>query len=268
MVKIARGGEGSSRVVDMGRSAGYDENNKDKRTGKVGVNMEEKTRGLSGNQLKLIAMAAMFLDHLGAHLYPRYALLRIIGRIAFPIFAFMIAEGCRYTRSPRRYLLQIGALALVCQIVSTVATGSLYQSVLVTFTLSIGLIFCLEDCRRKKDAPSLLAAVLVGSVILFLCEVLPMLLPGTDFCIDYGIFGVLLPVAVYFARDKKERLLAAAVLLMALGVVYGDPQWYGLLTLPLLMAYNGTRGKGKLKYLFYVFYPAHLALIYLMGLIL
>ena len=57
--------------------------------------------GLTGNQLKLIALVTMTIDHIGMQLFPRVRLLRIIGRLAFPIFAYMIAEGCRYTRNRR-----------------------------------------------------------------------------------------------------------------------------------------------------------------------
>ena len=68
---------------------------------------------LSGNQLKLIALAAMTIDHIGAYLIPDMVIFRIIGRIAFPIFAYMLAEGCRYTRNRMKYMLVLGTAAFI-----------------------------------------------------------------------------------------------------------------------------------------------------------
>ena len=109
----------------------------------------QKTTGLTGNQLKLIAMAAMTIDHIGVQLFPNVLLLRIIGRLALPIFAYMIAQGCRYTKNKARYLLTIAAVAALCQIVYFVAMDSLYQCILVTFSLSIVLIYVLDDAIQK-----------------------------------------------------------------------------------------------------------------------
>ena len=66
---------------------------------------------LSGNALKIIAAVAMTIDHVGLMFFPQLKVLRIIGRIALPIFAFMIAEGCRYTRNKLRYFLTVFLLA-------------------------------------------------------------------------------------------------------------------------------------------------------------
>ena len=71
--------------------------------------------GLSNNQLKIIAMISMFIDHLGLQIFPTESIYRIIGRIALPIFAYMIAEGCKYTRKRWLYLLKILSLGLICQ---------------------------------------------------------------------------------------------------------------------------------------------------------
>ena len=71
---------------------------------------------LTGNQLKILAMIAMTCDHVGLQLFPQWTFLRIIGRLALPIYAYMIAEGCRYTRDRRKYLLRMVSLAALCQI--------------------------------------------------------------------------------------------------------------------------------------------------------
>ena len=93
--------------------------------------------GLSGNQLKIIALIAMTCDHVGKELLPGINVLQIVGRLAFPIFAYMIAEGCRYTRNRRKHLLNVAGLAILCQVVYFIAEGSLFQCILVTFSLSI-----------------------------------------------------------------------------------------------------------------------------------
>ena len=76
----------------------------------------KKFAGFTGNELKLIALVSMTCDHVGLQLLPNVLFLRILGRLAFPIFAYMIAEGCRYTRSRKKYLLRMVSLAAVCGI--------------------------------------------------------------------------------------------------------------------------------------------------------
>ena len=153
---------------------------------------------LSGNQLKLIAMLTMTLDHIGLYLLPQVQWLRILGRLSLPIYAYMIAEGCRYTHSRKGYFARIAFLAAICQVVYFLAMGSLYQCILVTFCLSIGMIFCLDAMRRSNTWISRGLFVLAVWGAGFVCEILPALLPGTDFAVDYGFFGALLPVLAYW----------------------------------------------------------------------
>lgn len=226
-----------------------------------------KFSGLTNNQLKLLAMASMLADHVGKALLPHWTFLQAFGRLAFPIFAYMIAEGCHHTRNKLRYFLQLFGLAAGCQLVYFFAMGSLYQSVLVTFSLSVVTIFSGDRFRRKPDLLSSLGFAAAIAAVLVSCFFLPRWLPDTDFQIDYGYLGVLLPVAVYFCPTKAKKLLFAGVILVAMSLSSGLIQWFALLALPLLALYNGRRGKWKLKYLFYIFYPAHLAIIYLIGLL-
>jgi len=214
---------------------------------------------LTGNQLKLIALISMTLDHIGAILLPRVLILRILGRVAFPIFAFMIAEGCQYTRHRKKYLLSMLGLAAVCQAVYFFAMGSLYMSVLVTFSLSISLIFTLDGWKNAEKSP--LGPLAVFTAIVFLAQVLPHLAQGTDYGIDYGLWGVLLPVMVYLAPDRHRKLAMAALALGMIALESGLVQWWSLASLPLLMLYNGKRGKRKMKYLFYIYYPLHLVVL-------
>ena len=216
---------------------------------------------LTSNQLKLLAMLTMTLDHIGVQMFPGVLWLRIVGRLAFPIYAYMIAEGCAHTRNRRKYLLQMAGLALLCQLVYFFAMGSLFQCILVTFTLSILLIYACDTGSRPLTALALLG-------VAFVTVALPRLLPGTDFAIDYGFFGVLVPVAAYLGKTHREKLLFTAGALVALAWSVGDIQWYSLAALLPLALYGGQRGKRRMKWLFYLYYPLHLAAIYGISLLL
>ena len=221
--------------------------------------------GLSGNQLKLIAMLTMTLDHIGLYLLPQVQWLRILGRLSLPIYAYMIAEGCRYTHSRKGYFARIAFLAAICQVVYFLAMGSLYQCILVTFCLSIGMIFCLDAMRRSNTWISRGLFVLAVWGAGFVCEILPALLPGTDFAVDYGFFGALLPVLAYWGKDRNQKVLLLGVGLVLLALDLGGIQWCALGALPLLLCYTGQKGKHSLGMVFYLYYPVHLFVIYLLG---
>lgn len=220
---------------------------------------------MSANVLKMIALITMTIDHVGLMLLPDYEWMRAVGRIAFPIFAFMIAEGCRYTRDRKRYLSQIAILGIGMQIVLFVVSGSLYQSVFISFTLAIILIYMIDRARNKQQILEWIYVVVTVLAIIFLCLILPKILYETDYDIDYNIVGILIPVVCYFAQNKKSRIAIFAVGLIALSVFYGGVQWFCLLSLPLIAMYNYKRGKLKLKNLFYFYYPAHLCVIFVIG---
>lgn len=222
---------------------------------------------LTSNQLKLIALATMTVDHVGMLLLPQYIILRIIGRLAFPIFAYMIAEGCRYTSHRARYLGMVLGVGALCQLVYLFAMHSLYMCILITFSLSIVLIYSIQWAQDRGGWRWLLC---VGAFLAAygLCEVLPIALRATDYGIDYRITGVLLPVLIYLAGSRWSRLGAAALGLTLVSMQSGGVQWFCLAALPLLALYGGQRGKARLKYLFYIYYPLHLAVIWAVGLLL
>lgn len=219
----------------------------------------------TGNQLKIIALIAMTIDHIGARIFPEVKILRIIGRIAFPIFAYMIAEGCKYTRNRKKHLLTIFAIAIICQLVYFFAMGSLNQCILVTFSLSVALIYALDNAQSRGDIKSYVIALAAFIGVIFLTEILPVIWKGTDFGIDYGLYGVMLPVLVFAADKKIQKLFAAAIMLVLLSISLGGVQWFGLMSLLLLALYNGERGGLKMKNLFYIYYPSHLVVIYLIS---
>ena len=119
--------------------------------------------GFTNNQLKIIAMVSMLCDHIGILFFPGLEIFRIIGRIAFPIFAFMIAEGCRYTKNRAKYLGMIMAMAIAFQAVYFVAMGSLYQGSLVTFSLAIILIYAIDGLVHAKGFCGVCCLALISS---------------------------------------------------------------------------------------------------------
>ncbi len=225
--------------------------------------------GLTNNQLKIVAMVSMLLDHVGLLFFPEEPLFRILGRIAFPIFAYMIAEGCRYTKNRAKYLGMIAGMGVVFQLVYLVAMQSLYQGILVTFSLAIITIYSIDGILKSKKLWVRLAAVGALAAVVVFVFVLPFVLSETDFALDYGVWGILLPLIVYFVPSNKWRIGCVAALLVVRAIYYsvfaislGVLQWFSLLTIPLFALYNGERGRAKMKYVFYIFYPAHLVVLY------
>lgn len=212
---------------------------------------------LSGNALKILAAIFMTIDHIGVILFPRVLLLRIIGRLALPIYAFMIAEGCKYTRNKKKYFGMVFGLGAICQIVYYLFDGSLYFSILITFSLSILMIYALQYWKKKKT---------VLSGLVFAASVFAVYLLNQWLIIDYGFWGCLLPVfaALPHGTEYDSDSMNSAMLgigLIFLGLSTDLIQCLALMALPLLYAYNGRRGKLNLKYFFYIFYPTHLVLL-------
>lgn len=223
-------------------------------------------KGLTSNQLKLIAMVTMTIDHIGMILFPQNLWFRVIGRLAFPIYAFLIAEGCHHTRSIPKYLRSVALMALLCQTVSFLVVGSLYQCILVTFSMSIALVFLMQKAKQTRSFLLYLTFAAALTAVWFVTETLPHLLSGTDYDVDYGFLGVILPVAVWLMPRKRYKLLAAAavMLVMALNNWF---QWFALGALLLLAFYNGQRGRHNIKPLFYWYYPAHLGVLHLISML-
>ena len=235
-------------------------------------------RGLSGNALKLIACATMLCDHIGVLLFPRVALLRVIGRLAFPIFAFMIAEGSRYTRNRLRHFLTISIFATVIQLVYYFALHDTDMSILVTFSLSIPLIYAFDYAKRCVLSANRSLLLAVFSSVLFFAGVIAAWSVCRYVKVDYGFYGVMTPVitsAFMLPKDAPEELrrfdttpvhiaCCGLALLLLCGMGQGS-QSYSLISLALLLLYSGKRGKAPLKYFFYIFYPTHLVVLWLIS---
>ena len=215
---------------------------------------------LSNNQLKLVGIITMTIDHIGAYLLPQYEMLRIIGRLAFPIFAYMIAEGCAYTKNRRKYLGTLCLVAFLYQTVYFVLSKSLYMGIFVTFSLSVAFIYVMDYVKKKKGLFGIIFLFAALVVIAFTTDYLPRIIYG--FSVDYGFAGVMLPALVYSVKTKRDKLFMLFLGLVLLAVACGGVQWYSLFALPLIALYNQKRGKIKMKSFFYIYYPLHLVAIY------
>lgn len=236
-----------------------------------------KIRIFSGNMLKIIAAITMVIDHIGFMFFPDNMTLRIIGRIAFPIFAFMIAEGAKYTKNKLRYFLTIFILGFICQVVYYFFDDhSLYMSILITFSISILLIYLLKYLKQFIFNSNNLMIV----KILLPFTIIPLVIIGLYYLtkyvqIDYGFWGILTPVfaSIFDFRGVKVptvlkkldcyyiRLVMFFIPLIFL-MIYGfEFQWGWIFSVPFLLLYNETRGKLKMKYFFYLFYPLHLVIL-------
>lgn len=217
--------------------------------------------------LKLIALVAMTVDHIGYFILPEIAELRIVGRLAYPIFAFMIVEGCEHTQNKLRYFLNVLGVGLVCSAASFWTEGSLYQSIMITFACAILLIFAMKHvvdaarfgCTLRADGAKLVAVLLT---VLVYCLASGKITP--DLQVDYGFLGIATPVLAALGQSRLQRLLLLGVGLTLLAFSMGGVQIFSLAALCLLALYNGRRRSsiGLTKGFFYAYYPLHLAVIY------
>ena len=221
----------------------------------------EKLRILDGTSLKLIAMISMVFDHVGDMFFPDALWMRMIGRLAMPLFSFCIAEGYAHTRNKQRYLLRMGIFALVSEIPFDLAfegrVGLGHQNIMLTFFLSI-LALMLFDRIRGEGKEHAAFKTLLGILCVCAVAVLALLLKA-----DYTLFAVVAVFLFYVLRNRPALLrCGVGVGFLALTRTVGYYRTTGLSLIPLLL-YNGKRGRG-LKWLFYAFYPGHLLLLYLL----
>ncbi len=231
--------------------------------------------GVSGNTLKILAAIAMLSDHMGRIFFPDEKIFRIVGRIALPIFAFMIAEGCRHTRNKLRYFITVFSLAVVCQTAYFIYDGDTYMGILVTFSLSILTIYALQAFKEACFDTESTRFKKITFLFLFVLSVGAVYFLNTVLKIDYGFYGCMLPVfaaifhpaanasEAYIKRWDKIPIHVAslAVGALLLAVTRQPIQYWSFVAFIPLLLYSGKRGKLRMKYFFYVFYPLHLLLL-------
>ena len=219
------------------------------------VNISRYQR-LDGTVLKLIACLSMFIDHLGAVCFSGMMGFRIIGRLAFPIYCFLLVEGAVHTRNMKKYILRMGIFALISEVPFDLAfyhrlvyTG--HQNVFFTLGLGLLAIWFLEHPIEQLDIPDVLYKLLVIIAAGLIAEF---------FNTDYGFTGIAVICVFYYLRGQPQlKYPIAAILLAAMGGV----EVYAVLALIPILLYYGQRGRQTkvMQYGFYIFYPAHLLLI-------
>lgn len=257
---------------------------------------EEKRKGITGSTIKIIAIVSMLIDHIGAGilgrflvtsgyvgvmvsgdlnaimqwlaengtLYYVYTAMRMIGRLGFPIFCFLLVEGFQRTHDVKKYALRLGLFALVSEIPFDLCfSGKVlefgYQNVF--FTLFLGLLTMIAfDWIEKKEWASGVRLNMVVKIV-FSAAALAVGAGIAHFMkTDYAATGVICIMVLYVFRKRKPLQIAA-----------GCVAFLWELTAPLAFIpigfYNGKRGL-KMKYFFYAFYPVHLFLIWLVSMML
>lgn len=229
---------------------------------------------LTGNAIKIIACVCMLADHIAFIYLPQfstaYMILRAIGRIAFPLFAYLIAEGCRYTKDKKRYFLSLFLLGFVCNVAFYVAMEQIYLCVLTTFSLSVLIIFAYEELSeslKARDGKWLYPLIKLCAAIC-LAVLAYVMVNERHGEMDYRLTGVLLPFLVYIFKNKWLKLLlfAAGIFLICQNRVWQSfdfpIQYFGFIAVVIVALYNGERGRLNLKNLFYLFYPIHMLVLY------
>lgn len=230
--------------------------------------MELKKPALSGSTLKMIALVTMLMDHFGAVVVVRllrepgfnhdfwnslYWPIRGMGRLAFPIFCFLLVEGFVHTSNVKKYLGRMVLFALISEIPFDLGlTGKMmdfrYQNVFWELAAGILAMICLEYIEKMKtNYPA--------EVILRLAIIAFFALGAEVLHLDYGMNGIISIVALYVFRQKK-------MLQLLVGAISFCWEMVAPFAFVLMAFYNGKRGR-SMKYFFYAFYPAHLLILYL-----
>lgn len=229
--------------------------------------VERKGRLLPQEGLKAIACLTMLLDHIGAVFVPgyyTYYILRILGRIAFPIYGFLLAEGVHYTRNPGKYALRLGVAALASEVpFDLVFYGKLtwaHQSVMLTLLLGFLALEIWKKWPVWSRVPMAAGLALAAEWM------------NTD----YGAWGVVLILVfgIFRQRPRWQLALVLTVVLLAMDSIavpflFGIPiELFALLALVPIFLYSGEkRGQGRgVQFLFYCFYPMHLLLLWVLDL--
>lgn len=226
-------------------------------------------KGLNSNQIKLIAIIAMTVDHITWLLFPGCQKiwwvmgLHIIGRLTAPIMWFFIAEGFHYTHNVKEYIIRLFVFAIISHFAYNYAGGipfvpnGFFNMTSVMWSLAWSVV--LMAIFTTEHLPQWLK-------YLFIIAICFITFPS-----DWSTIAAMCPVFLYLNRGdfKKQSIsllvwtaMYAAVYFIAMDKIYGILQMFTLLSLPILKQYNGERGSWKgMKWFFYLYYPAHLFLI-------
>lgn len=209
---------------------------------------------MSSFSIKIIAAITMLIDHIGFAIFPNNLLLRIIGRISMPLFAFQIAIGFEKTRNREKYILRMLIFAIVSQLPFYLmySTQGLDAPLNIGFTFLLSLLILYSFENIKNIWGKIICITLIVLECLFL-----------DY--DYYISGAFLVILFFYTRKNKSVM---AILYSIFTVIYAicvktsnAIAIFEILALIPLLTFNDKKGY-NIKYLFYIFYPLHMLLIY------
>ena len=208
-------------------------------------------------QIKVLAIIFMLIDHVGLFFLPGVSELRIVGRLAFPLFAWMIANGAKHTHNMEAYLFRLLLFAFISQVpfaaVNRLITPD-FSRLNILFTLFLGLCAIAMTKRTNK--------LWIKTVIVILCITIAQLLHT-----EYGGFGVAMIVLFYRFFSNFPVMILSQTLLFCASVLLlhvsktNTFELFGLLSLLIIAFYNGKRGV-RAKYLFYIIYPLQYVVVY------
>jgi len=203
-----------------------------------------------------VVLYTQLLDTKGITNYfsdPLYLVMHFIVRIAFPLFAFLLAEGAIHTNDRKKYGIRLLIFAIISQIPYALAfSGKMFsfEKLNVLFTLSLGLmaIIFLDKIKDKEKTQATIYSIVVIAATCAASYFLKM---------EYAIIGPLMIMVFYFFKEKKRTWVIIDTILF---IIF--EQIPGVLSFPLIYSYNGLKGKEVNKYGFYIFYPIHLLILY------
>lgn len=209
---------------------------------------------LSQEGLKCIACITMLIDHVGAVFFPQQLWLRIIGRLAFPIYCFLLAEGSQHTKHPGKYALRLFIGLLLAELPFDLALyrqiSFAHQSVMFTLLLAFSMAMIM------KKLP------LLGKVL----AVIPFYFAAELLHTDYGGLGIIMAAIFIISRELPEALLFQTCGLLAVNIAYFTSsiiQPFAVLSMIPIGLYSGKKVSGSkpLQWAFYLFYPVHLLIL-------
>lgn len=226
--------------------------------------------GLSNSALKVIAAFFMLIDHSAVFFLskdmPAYIVMRIVGRIAFPIFAYLVSEGIFYSKNLNAYCLKLLIVAVLTEIPINIAmTGKVIaigsSNVLFTFALAVLPFAALKTAENKTKNKTFSRLIFgVTAVLAFTLAII--------FKPDYDVGGVALVWTFYVFREYRYFCLGAAAAAIAVFRINKPMELFALLSLVFLFFANGERGWIRTraqKLFFYLFYPLHMLVLYLLS---
>ncbi len=236
--------------------------------------------GISGAILKWIALVTMLIDHFAVAVYKPalhndftvhtsyklyYDIMRDTGRIAFPIFIFLLIEGYKHTKSTGKYLLRLAIFAIISEIPFDLAVyGKVFhpEKQNVFFTLIIGflVIFTMDHVNKElRSRLDMTSALPFAEIFLYVFLTAAGCAAAYFLKVDYSYVGVLAICIPWMMRKKpkSEMLMCCFALLLS-----SSREIFAFIALLPILFYNGKRGH-QIKYFFYIFYPAHLIILWL-----